>query len=332
MPNRAGPYRLLSPVGRGGLGVVYRAVDERSGRLVALKLLNRPLSDQLAARRLMREFQALRPLAHRNVVRVLDAGVHDEVPYLAMELVEGLSLRAWLDSDEPSCCGAPPSVTEPDPADETTETTATPLDWFEDEPDSLSLPTPARGVAPAGPLPTCERARLNRPQRLARLCDAVAQVADGLAFIHARGLVHRDIKPSNILVAHGGCAKVVDFGLVKGCEGESETTATGAVVGTYRYMSPEQARGDAVDARSDLYALGGVLYELLCGQSPFCHTPPTALLGAILQQTPAPLERLNPEAPSALGHIALRLLEKEPASRIQSASEVAALVRQARAH
>jgi serine/threonine protein kinase len=341
---RIGPYRIARLVGRGGLGVVYYALDERTTKPVALKLLNRPSEDSTAARRLAREFHALREIDHRNIVRVLDAGVHEDVPFLVMEYVDGLALRSWLDAsfDDAEYSPRPPpaprdesvSISQSNlPRDSSDSLDSAPAWLFGDgEPDSIPGVHPARLSSQP---PEAARvalgpellARLNRPARLLRLRDITAQLADGLAFIHARGLVHRDLKPSNILVAEGGCAKLVDFGLVKVRSREGNTTATGHVVGTWRYMSPEQARGEPVDGRSDLYALGSVLFEMLCGQPPFAHTQTAALLQAIVHRAPPTPESLNPEADPLLSKIAMRLLRKDPEDRFQTAEEVARRLR-----
>lgn len=331
MLRKVGPYRIVRSVGRGGLGVVFRAVDDRSGREVALKLLNQPSADTVAARRLAREFQALSAIEHRNIVRVLDAGVHDDTPFLAMEFVEGLSLRAYLSGALDTEFVARPPPPPPDDSFGSRSGDAPAWHLADDEPDSIpgGLRPLARegGPVPVAVLAPDERLLLNRPRRLDRLRDVMAQLCDGLAFIHARGLVHRDVKPSNVLVADGGCAKLVDFGLVKLTTSSGNTTATGHVVGTYRYMSPEQARGGRVDGRSDLYALGGVLYEMVCGHPPFLQQQPSELLRAIVAQPPPAPALFNPEIDPTLAHVAVKLLSKEPADRYQSAEEVARRLR-----
>lgn len=315
---RVGPYQLERQIGRGGLGVVYRARDERSGASVALKLLSQPAADAVAARRLAREFNALSVIAHPNVVRVLDAGVHEDTPFLVMEHVDGLPLRAWMELETAS--------------DEPTEPVSVPTaealpSWLDDEPDSL----PARRRPPAAqqlPPVTPERLlALSDPGRTRRLRTALAQVSDGLAFIHARGLIHRDVKPSNVLIDDSGRAKLVDFGLVKIAARTGHTTAAGQVVGTYRYMSPEQAKGGAIDSRSDLYALGAVLYELLTDRPPHEDTRTVQLLEAIVHGEVVPLEKANPHADRTLGALAMGLLQKHPDRRPQTAEEVAALLR-----
>jgi serine/threonine protein kinase len=171
------------------------------------------------------------------------------------------------------------------------------------------------------------RAKLNDRDRIARLRHVIAQMCDGLACIHARGLVHRDVKPSNVLIAEDGVAKLVDFGLVKSTLSSGNTTAAGRVVGTYRYMSPEQARGARVDGRSDLYSLGCLTYEMLCGRAPFIQQQTPDLLHAIVYQSPPPIHSINPGADSTLVAIAEKLLHKNPQARPSSAVDVARRLR-----
>src|SRR6266850_2310201 len=281
-----GPFRIERQVGRGGLGAVYRAVDCRSGDTVALKMLP-PGTDPSAARRLRREFDALRHLHHPNIVRVLDLGEVDGVPWLSMEYVDGMPLREWL-----VVAGQPKLL----------------------EPDLGSL------------LTLDEQIEQNNPDRLHALCEALAQVCDGLSFIHTRGLLHRDVKPGNILVRQDRRATLVDFGLAKRMT-DPEITDHGHVVGTYRYMSPEQARGETLDRRGDLYSLGATLYELLAGRPAFPHRNQLELLEAIIHQEAPDPSRINPGAPAALGSLAERLLQKRPEERPQNAAEVALLLR-----
>lgn len=329
---RVGRYRLDGVVGRGGLGVVYRALDTRSGRAVALKLMSRPIEDEMAARRLNREFRALSMLHHKNIVRVFDAGrTEDDVPFLAMELVEGLPLRGYLDvSTDGSFGRAALSEISLDHTLSVSHPSADPLAWLRHdvEPDSLAPKARRCGQAFVAPLTARELERLNDPVRVARLRDVLAQLCDGLAFIHDRALVHRDVKPSNVLVSDDGCAKLVDFGLVKLTTG-ADDTGTGRVVGTYRYMSPEQARGAAVDGRSDLYALGGVLYEMIAGRPAFAQPGAAQLLEAIVSSPPPSPRTYNPRVDPTLAAIATRLLSKRPEDRFQSARDVACRLRAA---
>jgi serine/threonine protein kinase len=318
-----GHFRIERQVGRGGLGAVYRAVDTRSNATVALKLLP-PGGDPVAGARLQREFASLRKLSHPNVVRVLDAGSIEETHWLEMEFVEGMPLREWL-----SICSQP-TMLEPDEHDEGSE--GVDLDaLFDDEPDSGALLSAARArraqaeLCEPFSLEPAEQAALNHPQRLSALCEALAQVCDGLSIVHRRGLVHRDVKPSNILVTPARRAILVDFGLVK--TREEQITDAGRVVGTWRYMAPEQAKGEPVDARSDLYSLGATLYELLAGRPPFTQEGQMQLLQAVVVQPPPPIAQINPGAPRTLGTLAQQLLAKAPGDRPADASEVALLLR-----
>ena len=318
-----GPFRLQKQVGRGGLGAVYRAVDTRTGATVALKMLP-PGSDPSATRRLDREFDALRHLHHPNIVRVLDLGEEEGVPWLSMEYVDGMVLREWLTV-----------VMEPQPLEPGAENDApegVDLDVLFEEPDSGALLAVARArrlkleTGIEATLTEEEQVEQNNPERLVALCEALAQVADGLSFIHSRGLLHRDVKPSNILVTPSRKAILVDFGLAKRVW-DDQITDHGRVVGTYRYMSPEQARGEVLDRRSDLYALGATLYELLAGRPPFTQGNQLALLEAIVRADPPEVSRINPGAPEALAGLARRLLAKQPGDRPEHASEVSVLLR-----
>jgi serine/threonine protein kinase len=332
---------------------VYRARDRRTGRLAAVKLLGPPpAADPGAARRLAREFEALHRLDHPNVVRVLEAGVSDGWSFLAMELVEGLDLRSYLSPafEPPSPlaeadavrldAAAPESLStfseEPD-----TESLLAPLEQgpsairafaaLQDEPDTVEvpppepLPAPALAIEPAPPpRPPGEGvlALLNAAPRVARLRDALQQVCEGLAYVHGAGLVHRDLKPSNVMVDGRRRVRIMDFGLVKLEHEAASVTLHGKIVGTYRYMAPEQARGFLVDARADLYSLGVILFELLCGRPPFVAGPPGDLWREICERPAPEVAAMNPGADPRLAGIAERLLRKDPAERYQSARAV----------
>jgi serine/threonine protein kinase len=174
-----------------------------------------------------------------------------------------------------------------------------------------------------GPVLTPELlAAMNRPARMSRLKESLTQVCEALSYVHGKGLVHRDLKPTNIMVDDDRRTKLMDFGLVKMVADENTLTATGRIVGTYRYMSPEQAMGERVDARADLYSLGVILYELLSGQPPFEAKSPLDLYAQVVEKDPTPLGTLNPDVDYILARIAHRLLRKAPEERYQTAEEV----------
>ncbi len=369
-PKVIGPYRVLETIGTGGAGSVYRAVDQRTGDTVALKLLSTgPALDPGAARRLAREFETLAELSHPNVVKVFDTGVHRGYPYLAMELVDGLTLRHYLSlraedlnsptssfselrrkllkpgtgaepwsseegishdgpkvfglsayaqetpSEDPGFLSGPSSVRaladaadEPDTFDSTdTET-----------PKDLDRPAEVTHEAP----PEVDLTELNRPERVGRLKDSMLQLCQALIYIHGHGLVHRDLKPSNVMVDEDRLVRLMDFGLARFLAEDGAVTAAGRLVGTFRYMAPEQILGEQLDSRTDLYSLGVIMYEMLSGRVPFDAHTPYELWQKVLETEALPLSALNPKSDLQLSRIAHRLIRKEPDDRFQTAEEV----------
>ena len=267
---RLGPYRLLGVLGRGGMGVVFRAEDPVLKRLVALKVMNARLAaNSMAKARFVREAQAQAAVEHDNITPIFQIGGEDtDTPFIAMPLLKGETLAAALGKD----------------------------------------PHPP----------------LRRAVRIGR------EIAEGLFAAHATGLVHRDIKPANVwLEGDHGRVRILDFGLARAVAGDPAAgtgeadTAEGLVVGTPPYMSPQQARGERVDARTDLFSLGVVLYQMCTGRLPFAAASLTGLLLSITTDRPVPPAEIVPDVPVPLSTLILRLLEKDPDSRPGSARQVA---------
>ncbi|MBK9967374.1 MAG: tetratricopeptide repeat protein [Holophagales bacterium] len=269
--DRVARFEILGEAGAGGMGRVFRARDPRLGREVAIKLLAERFSgNEEYVQRFEREACAASALNHPNIVTVYDTGEHDGYPWIAMELIDGKSLRDILRKGFPS---------------------------------------------------------------MRRLIHVAAQVADGLAAAHEKGITHRDLKPENIMVTPQGLVKILDFGLAKkaaALAGAEQTTADVSVttepdriVGTLNYMSPEQARGGPVDHRSDQFSLGTILYEMLAGRRPFRGESQADVLGAILSQEPEGIARVNPRVPAPLAWLVERCLAKDRDDRYVSTRDIA---------
>ena len=260
------------------MGVVYRAEDERLGRQVALKFLPEELvTDQQALDRFQREARAASALNHPNICSIYDIGEHDGKPFIAMELLEGETLKQRITG------GA---------------------------------------------------------VKLDDVVELGSQIAEALSVAHQAGIVHRDVKPANLFVTKHGYAKVLDFGLAKLVAHEDDPsgstemptaayqgghlTEPGSTIGTVAYMSPEQARGDDLDPRSDLFSLGAVLYEMITGQLAFSGKTSAMTFDAILNAEPISPVRLRSEVPAELEHILGKALEKDREVRYQSAAELKA--------
>jgi serine/threonine protein kinase len=255
----AGKYRVIDEIGRGGMGVVYRAEDTRLKRTVALKFLSPELTaDPEARQRFIQEAQAAAALSHPNICVIYEVGDSDERSFIAMEYVEGETLRRKIMKG--------PLIPE------------------------VAL-------------------------------DMAAQIAEGLCEAHKKGIIHRDIKSANIIVTERGQAKIMDFGLAK-LQGGRSLTETRTTLGTVAYMSPEQARGEKVDHRTDIWSLGVVLYEMLTGGLPFKGDREASILYSVVHEEPKPLKEMKPGLPQEIEQIVSLALKKKPESRYSSALEM----------
>jgi WD40 repeat protein/predicted Ser/Thr protein kinase len=256
-------YEILGELGRGGMGVVYKARQLSLNRPVALKMILAALhAGPGDTARLRREAEAAARLQHAHIVQVYEVGEHAGRPFLAMEYVEGGSLAQRF-------AGTPPP-----------------------------------------------------PDQAARLVQTLARAMHAA---HQKGIIHRDLKPANILLTRDGAPKITDFGLAKQLEAEAQHTQSGTLLGTPAYMAPEQAAGKARDVspRTDVYALGAILYDLLTGRPPFRADTPLATLRQVLDADPVPPRRLQPHVPDDLETICLKCLRKDAARRYASAEELA---------
>ena len=302
-PVAIGDFRIVREIGRGGMGVVYEAEQLSLDRRVALKVL--PYASVLDNRQLLRfknEAQAAAQLRHPNIVGVHFVGCERSVHYYAMELIEGKSLAELLADERRKSDTAHQSV---------------------DGKSSAPQASPSDETHPVAELSTTPSvAGREHVRSIARLA---VQAARALEYAHDTGLIHRDIKPSNLLVDSGGHLWVTDFGLATTHQTDAGLTLTGDLLGTLRYMSPEQAAGDrsALDHRTDIYSLGVTLYESLTLRVPFVSPDRQRLLQSIMEREPRPPRQIRTGVPKDLETIVLKAMAKEPADRYRTAREMA---------
>ena len=263
MISQLGRYEIISEIGQGAMGVVYKATDPLIDRTVAIKTINLGLAQEEKEEyegRFYQEAKAAGRLSHPNIVTIYDVGKSGEVAYIAMEFLQGRELRDILD-------------------------------------DTELLP-------------------------VAQVLDIVLQVALGLAYAHEHGIVHRDVKPSNIMVIRDGHVKITNFGIAR-MESASVRTQTGMVLGSPKYMSPEQVMGKLIDQRSDIFSLGVMLYEMLTGKAPFAGENVNAIMYQTLNGIPPPPSTVNPAVPDMLNFIVAKALAKNLDDRYQNAKDMA---------
>ena len=255
----AGKYRIIQKIGEGGMGVVYKALDTKLDRPVALKFLPSELTrDQVSKKRFIQEAKAAAALNHPNITVVYEIGEDKGRTFIAMEFIEGQTLKDKIEA---------------------------------------------------------------RPLAVGEALDIASRVAEGLGEAHKKGIIHRDIKPANIMLTRKGQAKIMDFGLAKLAWG-ADLTKPSMIMGTVAYMSPEQAKGEDVDQRTDIWSLGATLYEMLTGKLPFGSRQGPSLIHAILNEKPGPLRLEYPAISRPAQRLILKMLEKDPKNRHRSVDEI----------
>ncbi len=298
LPDRLGDFRIVRELGRGGMGVVFEAVQESLGRSVALKVLARHAQLEPGRReRFVREAQAAAKLHHTNIVQVFGVGEQDGLPYYVMQLIPGCGLHAVVGEWRARAGKAASAHRETVAKNPGTE------------PDAASGPATAGGEV---------RAPNSGDWRF--VAEVGLQTANALHYAHKHGVLHRDVKPAN-LILDGETVWVADFGLAKLMNADG-LTATGDILGTLQYIPPECLAGNA-DARSDVYGLGATLYELLTLEPPYAMDSPARLIMQVADSDPPPPRELNPNIPRDLETIVLKAMAREPRARYATAGELA---------
>lgn len=319
-----GDFRIERRLGAGGMGIVYQARQISLNRPVALKVLGQALSRGTDVTRFQREAQAAARLKHPAIAQVYFIGQDKHVCYLAMELIEGASLRKVLDRLGTTAT-ADSSLDSVVRDDLVHDAEAKPVRF--DQPteatnETKPPPPPAEEINPY--LSPQARELRTTQQYIRRVCEVIREAADALAHAHQQGVIHRDIKPDNLLLDRQGKVHLIDFGVARFFEDQA-VTYTGQLVGTPLYMSPEQVTGrGAIDARTDIYSLGLVLYELLTLRPPIEATNRENLLRTIVTKPLAPVSWRNGSVKSDLERIVHKATQKDPDQRYQSAADFAA--------